>query len=73
MNTQLGKVLRYLKRHKSITPREALMDLGVYRLSAVIYDLRQNGWNIATERKTNPDTGHKYASYYLGVRPPSFA
>lgn len=73
MNTQASKVLRYLKRHKTITPREALLDLGVYRLAAVVFQLRQRGWNIATERKENPDTGNKYASYFLGVRPPSFA
>lgn len=65
MNTQIVKVLRYLKRHKTITPREALMDLGVYRLSAVIYDLRGRGWGIKTERAQNPDTGAHYAKYRL--------
>jgi argonaute-like protein implicated in RNA metabolism and viral defense len=65
MNTQVTKVLRYLKRHKTITPREALMDLGVYRLAAVIYELRENGWSINTERKRNPDTGNLYASYRM--------
>lgn len=73
MNTQVSKVLRYLKRHKTITPREALMDLGVYRLSAVVHTLRNRGWNIGTERKTNPDTGNLYASYRLGVKAPTFA
>jgi uncharacterized DUF497 family protein len=62
---QLDKVFRYLKRHKTITPREALMDLGVYRLAAVIFTLREDGCSITTERKTNPDTGNKYASYRL--------
>jgi hypothetical protein len=65
MKTQPDKVMAYLKRHKTITPREALMDLGIYRLAAVIFDLRYCGWNILTESKTNPDTGNKYASYRL--------
>lgn len=65
--TQVEKVLRYLKRNKTITPREALMDLGVYRLSAAIFKLRDVGWNISTYRKANPDTGNRYASYRLGV------
>lgn len=73
MNTQPSKVLRYLKRHKTITPREALMDLGVYRLSAAIHALRKRGWNITTDRRENPETGGNYASYYLGVKPPKFA
>lgn len=65
MTTQHAKVLRYLKRHKSITPREALMDLNVYRLSAAIFKLRNAGHDIETEFKSNPDTGAKYASYKL--------
>jgi hypothetical protein len=65
--TQASKVLRYLKRQKTITPREALMDLGIYRLAAVVYDLREMGGNIKTESKTNPDTGSKYASYRLAT------
>lgn len=65
MKTQVTKVLAYLKRHRTITPREALMDLGVYRLADVIFKLRNGGWSITTERKTNPDTGSQYASYRL--------
>jgi hypothetical protein len=65
VKTQPQKVLAYLKRHRTITPREALMDLGIYRLAAVVFDLRYCGWDITTESKTNPDTGSKYASYRL--------
>lgn len=71
MNTQPGKVLRYLKRHRTITPREALLDLNVPRLAAVVHELRKRGWNITTDLKANPETGGNYASYYLGVKPPA--
>lgn len=67
MNTQENKVLRFLKRHKTITPREALMDLGVYRLSSAIFRLRKAGWGITTELKDNPDTGAQYGSYRLAA------
>jgi hypothetical protein len=63
--TQLNKVRAYLKRHRTITPREALMDLGVYRLSDVIFKLRNAGMNIVTDLKQNPDTGAKYGTYRL--------
>ena len=68
MKTQLDKVIRYLKRHKTITPREALMDLGVYRLSDTIFKLRNQGWDIVTDMKVSPDTGVKYGSYrFVGL------
>lgn len=43
---------RYLEEHKSITPLEALNELGIYRLSARIADLRGDGYVITTERIT---------------------
>lgn len=65
MNTQRTKVLKHLKRHRTITPREALMDLNVYRLSDVILKLRRAGVNIITEMRSNPETGAKYGTYRL--------
>ena len=47
---QIDRVLSHLKTNGSIQPLEALRDLGIYRLSAVIYDLRQEGHKIKTER-----------------------
>lgn len=63
--TQRTKVLRYLRKHRSITPREALADLNVYRLADVIFKLRNDGFNIVTNKKANPETGAQYASYKL--------
>lgn len=68
LNTNHAKVLRYLHRHKTITPREALNDLGVYRLSDAVHRLRDKGWVITTQMRENPETGAKYGVYRLGVK-----
>lgn len=68
LNTQPAKVLRYLHRHKTITPREALTDLNIYRLSDAIHKLREKGWAIATFMRENPETGSQYGVYRLGSK-----
>ena len=47
---QMDRVLSHLKEKGTLQPLEAWRDLGVYRLSAVIYDLRQEGHKIETKR-----------------------
>ena len=47
---QTDRVLSHLKEKGSLRPLEAWRDLGIYRLSAVIYDLRQEGHKITTQR-----------------------
>lgn len=47
-NSQCSQLLRYLKRHGSITPLTALDTLGIYRLAARCYDLRRMGYDIKT-------------------------
>ena len=44
--TQTNRVLDYMQRNGSITPSQAMRDLGCYRLGARIYDLRRQGHNI---------------------------
>ena len=51
MKTQKEEVLEYLKNNKKITILEAIYQLGVTRLSAVIYDLKKDGYNIETQMK----------------------
>jgi hypothetical protein len=48
--SQMDRVLSHLKSYGSIQPLGAWRDLGIYRLSAVIYDLRQEGHKITTRR-----------------------
>lgn len=47
--TQKDAVLKYIQDFGSISNYEAFIDLGITRLSAVIYDLRKLGYNIETE------------------------
>ena len=46
------KVLNYLKANKTITQLEALKMWWDWRLSASIYTLRREGYNIASEHLT---------------------
>ena len=54
--SQLNKqerVFTYLKEHGSVEPIEAWRELGVYKLSAVILELRKAGHEIVTERRNS--------------------
>ena len=42
-------VLKYLQKHGSITPVEAINELGVTRLGARIFELRDRGYKIISE------------------------
>lgn len=54
--SQRTEVLKYLKRHKYITSYQAFEMFGATRLSAIIFDLRKQGykiggiWEICTDR-----------------------
>lgn len=63
--TKKARLLNYLKTHKKgITGHDALIKLGLYRLSGEIHQLRNEGHNIKTEMMTRED-GTQYARYYL--------
>lgn len=62
-SNQKDKILDYLKKHKCITPLQALIELGIYRLSARILDLKKDGKIIKTEIICN--NKKRYASYSL--------
>lgn len=48
--TQQERVIDYLKENGSITSMQAFNELGVTRISAVIFDLRQSGYDIESEQ-----------------------
>ena len=58
--SQRSKILSHLKRHKTITPIQALNDFGCLRLAARIQELRESH-TIITERASNG----RYAIYKL--------
>lgn len=46
--TQNELVLRHLKDYGEINPMEAIRDYGIMRLGARIYDLKKQGYRIAS-------------------------
>lgn len=44
--TQTQMLKEYLETHYSITPKQAMDELGIYRLGARIYDLKKAGVKI---------------------------
>ena len=47
---QKDLILKYMKDFGSITDREAVIDLGIGRLASRICDLRQDGYDIISEK-----------------------
>lgn len=50
METQNQAILEHLKTGRAITPLDALDLFGSFRLSARIFDLKEQGWPIECER-----------------------
>lgn len=62
------RVLDYIQTFGSITPLEAVRDLGYYRLSAAIHEIKQLGYSVKTEIKTGKNRYGQavhYAKYSL--------
>lgn len=61
-------ILNHLKTGAEINPLEALSKYGVYRLGAIIFILKKDGYNISSRMhnytKANGKKGH-YAVYRL--------
>ena len=49
--TQADRLLTELRSGRAIDPLTAWVKLGIYRLSAVIFELRRIGWSIRMERR----------------------
>lgn len=49
MRKQAQRVLDYMDEFGSITSLDAFRDLGITRLSAVVFDLRKEGYNVQSE------------------------
>jgi hypothetical protein len=61
--TQLENVKEHLEDGNKITPMEALQLFGSFRLSAIIFRLRQSGYPIITHNVTR--NGKTFAEYEL--------
>jgi hypothetical protein len=62
-NTQLDKVLSFIQNRGSISSLEAVQHLRVFRLAAVVFELRALNWPIVTI--TEPHDGGTHARYKL--------
>ena len=61
--TQNQQILSYLKSGKKLTPKDALKKFGCFRLSARIFNLREQGNAIITKNVTRK--GKTFAEYSL--------
>jgi hypothetical protein len=61
--SQKYRILKHLKRHRRITSMEAFTKFNATRLSGIIYNLREDGFNINTERIVK--NGKSFGRYYL--------
>ena len=72
-DTQKKMVLAHLQQHGKLTPLDALALYGCYRLSSVIFRLRNDGHDIKTVNKTGRSRYGgvvKFAEYHLRTPKP---
>ena len=67
MSAQCEAILWHLEHRGSITPIEALNELGCFRLAARIEELRRSGHSIKTTIEKRK--GKRYARYVYAQRP----
>ena len=53
--THKNRLLEYLRKHKTITSLEAIRDLGNTRLSASIFNLKEEGYYFETKTVKVPN------------------
>lgn len=64
MYTQKKAILEWLQAGRTITPMDALKEFGCFRLSAQIFNLKKEGYNISKEMVERPG-GKRFAKYKL--------
>lgn len=64
-NTQLNQVLGHLKQGRSITQVDAIRLFNCYRLSAIIKNLRNQGYEVVTYNERNSSGIGTHARYEL--------
>tara|TARA_R100000808_G_C2143673_1_gene151437 strand:+ start:448 stop:732 length:285 start_codon:yes stop_codon:yes gene_type:complete len=63
--TQIDKIKHHLKHIGAINQADCFTGYRIMRLSAIIHTLRDEGWNIKSIQKKNPNTGSHYIDYVL--------
>jgi hypothetical protein len=62
--SQKNQILNQLQHGDKITPLDALTNFGCFRLSSIIFTLRNEGYNIKTNLIRNKNN-NSYAQYSL--------
>ncbi len=63
MIDQNKMLLEYLQANRSITALQAVQDLGITRLSARVYDLRSEGYDISMRMQAGRNRFGRAISY----------
>lgn len=63
MMTQNEMILKYIHDYGSITPLEALKEFGCMRLASRINDLKNQGYNIVSEKVSTKNRYGKKISF----------
>lgn len=63
--SQCDKIVDYMKEHDGITQRDAIIAFGCYRLAARIFDLREKGYIIESEREHTDGYFDNHVRYRL--------
>jgi|TARA_R110002110_G_scaffold142531_1_gene330780 hypothetical protein len=69
LTKQESRVLSYITNNNSINPLTSWKHCGVYRLSAVIFNLKEKGYNIISTRESmlnQFEESCRFAVYKLG-------
>ena len=64
--SQTLQILEYMKAHGSITPLEALENIGCFRLGARIWELKDMGFPVAGTMVS--ENGKRFKRYYMKSR-----
>ena len=63
--SQIKQVERHLKKRKSMTTWDAIQLYGITRLSALIFTLREDGYNIESKRIDDKESRKWWTKYSL--------
>ncbi len=61
--TQKDKVIRHLKEVGGITPLDAFNDYAIMRLSAIIFELKDEGYNIKSKMVSSKNRFQEKVSF----------
>jgi len=63
--TQNEHILRILEKGRSLTPIEALNEVGTIKLATRVSELRSSGHQVKDEWVDDPLTGKRYKRYFM--------